>query len=79
VKSLLTYQEAADFLSVPLGTLYSWVSQKRIPVIRFSQRCVRFDPEALEAWLAERVTPVRSPSTPQISSSQSTRRGRSRR
>jgi excisionase family DNA binding protein len=62
MKRLLTYKEAAYFLSVPLGTLYSWVSLQRVPHIRISQRCVRFDQAALEEWLAERALPGRTAS-----------------
>ncbi len=59
---LLDYQEAADLLGVRRGTLYAWVSQKRLPFIRFSGRCVRFEEAALLAWVAEhRVTPTGLP------------------
>jgi len=48
---LWTYQQVAEYLGVPVGTVYAWVSQRRIPFIRISGRCVRFDPEAINAWL----------------------------
>jgi len=48
---LLDYEQAAEFLGVRRGTLYAWVSLKRVPHIRFSARCVRFDRVELEAWV----------------------------
>ncbi len=50
----LTYAEASDYLGLPVGTLYAWVSEKRIPHIRLGARTVRFDPAELVRWLDER-------------------------
>jgi excisionase family DNA binding protein len=56
-RPLLGYREAAQLLGVPRGTLYAWVSEGRIPHIRFSGRMVRFDPDEIEAWIdAQRVS-----------------------
>ncbi len=55
---LLTYSQASELLGVPIATLYSWVSTRRIPHIRFSKRTVRFAPEQLKLWAdAQRVAP----------------------
>lgn len=51
---LLTYQGASQLLGVPVGTLYNWVSLKRIPFIRLTERMVRFDAAELARWLNER-------------------------
>ena len=57
--NLLDYQEAAQLLGVTRGTLYAWVSQKRLPFIRFSGRCVRFERDVLLKWIAKhRVAPA---------------------
>jgi excisionase family DNA binding protein len=48
----LTYDEAARYLGVPKGTLYSLVSTQRIPHVRMGRRLVRFRKADLEAWLA---------------------------
>ena len=67
---LLTYDEAAEFLGVRRGTLYAWVSQRRIPHLRLSARSVRFDKQELTAWVeARRVgqeacAPTRRESSP---------------
>ena len=51
MKKLMTYVEMAQRLGIAQGTLYSWVSRKRIPHVRFGPRCVRFDPIAVTEWL----------------------------
>ncbi len=50
-KELVSYQEAAQFLGLPLGTLYSLVSQRRIPHKRFGNRLVRFSKKELVEWI----------------------------
>jgi excisionase family DNA binding protein len=47
--------EVAEFLKLAVGTVYHLLSQKRIPCVRISSRCVRFDPQTIEAWVAERM------------------------
>ena len=51
---LMTYQQAADYLQVPIGTLYNWVSLQKIPHVRMSARSVRFRVSELEQWLHTR-------------------------
>ena len=48
---LLTYKQAAKILQLKMGTLYSLVSQKRIPHVRISGRMVRFKPSELDRWV----------------------------
>ena len=50
---MMGYAEAAEFLGVPKGTLYSLVSRGRIPHYRIGPRFVRFRQEELEQWLHE--------------------------
>jgi len=47
---LLTVVEAAR-LNLSPGTLYHLISQRRIPVVRISSRCVRFRRQALIVWI----------------------------
>ena len=54
----LSYQQAASLLGVPVGTLYAWVHQKRVPHIRISGRLVRFDRTELVSWLEGRRVPA---------------------
>lgn len=61
-KLLIDIEELSDLTGFSTGTLYHWVSQKRIPVVRISARCVRFRVSDVEAWLVEKVQPVNNAS-----------------
>lgn len=52
--ALLTYEQAAAYLSTPINTLRSMVHRKTVPHIRMGPRSVRFRRETLDRWLAER-------------------------
>ena len=45
-------EEAADYLNLPLNTLYKMVSQGKIPVVKLN-RNNRFDPRMLAEWIKE--------------------------
>ena len=49
---LLTYEEAAQLLSIKRATLYSLVHHRRIPHVRLGPRFVRFSRAELEQWVA---------------------------
>jgi excisionase family DNA binding protein len=55
---LLTVVEAAHFLSLAPGSVYHLISQRRIPVVRISARCVRFSRNALLKWLEGMSNPL---------------------
>jgi excisionase family DNA binding protein len=42
MERLLTVNELAKLLNISSGTVYHWISEDRLPVVRFSKRCVRF-------------------------------------
>ncbi len=48
-ENLLEVNEAAALLRVKPGTLYSWVSKKKVP-FRKVGACVRFDRSELMDW-----------------------------
>lgn len=48
---LWTIDEAAEYLHLNKYSLYHLVSQKRIPVVKLSARCIRFSREALLGWI----------------------------
>jgi excisionase family DNA binding protein len=50
---LFSYREAAKFLRLPVGTLYSMVHERRIPHVRMGVRLVRFPRPELERWVRE--------------------------
>lgn len=43
---LLTVEEAAEFLSVPVSTIYHWTSRREIPMVRVG-RHLRFEKDVL--------------------------------
>ena len=56
---LITYKKAAEYLDLPVGTLYAWVHEKKIPHVRLGKRTVRFDQDELARWVAAGRQPVR--------------------
>jgi excisionase family DNA binding protein len=48
---LLTAAEVANLTGFAEGTIRHYVSQRRIPFIRISARCVRFRRSDIESWL----------------------------
>lgn len=57
MKELMNIEETAAYLGVKTGTLYHWISEARIPVIRLSVRAVRFRKSDLDKWLDELTSP----------------------
>jgi excisionase family DNA binding protein len=51
MEKLLTIRELADRLRISPGTAYHWLSEGRLPCIRFSARCVRFRESEIEEML----------------------------
>ena len=51
---LWNVEEVAAFLGLAIGSVYHLVSQGRIPCVRLSARCLRFDPEAIAVWVSEK-------------------------
>jgi excisionase family DNA binding protein len=60
---MLTYGQAAQYLNVPVGTLYDWVHRKVVPHVRLGPRLVRFPRSALVQWLDERSVDGRAVAT----------------
>ena len=54
---LLTVAEVAKLTGFSEGTLRHWVSQHRIPVVRFSSRCVRFNRNEILKWIEAHSRP----------------------
>jgi len=48
---LLTIRELAERLNIAEGTAYHWLSQGRLPCVRFSSRCVRFREDDVQKML----------------------------
>lgn len=54
---LLDVGEAAIYLGVAPGSLYHMVSERRVPCIRLSTRCLRFRKAALDRFIEEKSVP----------------------
>ncbi|MBI5500858.1 MAG: helix-turn-helix domain-containing protein [Deltaproteobacteria bacterium] len=53
MNDFMTYAEAAEFLHVKVGTLYSMTARRQLPHHRLGARIVRFSRADLIAWVAQ--------------------------
>lgn len=53
-RPLLTYSEVAERLNVSTRHVRTFVAEGRLRPIHLSSRCVRFDPDDLDAFLRRR-------------------------
>lgn len=51
---LLTIKQLSEKLSVPVSTLYQWVNEQKIPVVRLPNG-LRFDEKKIQSWVDERT------------------------
>ncbi len=59
-RRLVSIQEAGDYLGLSVHTVYTMVSQRRVPFVKVG-RLVKFDLALLDAWIAKRtVMPITS-------------------
>jgi excisionase family DNA binding protein len=63
LEKLLTVNELAELLNVAPGSIYHWISQDRLPVVRFSKRCVRFREADVTKLMDELQSPRHQRST----------------
>jgi predicted DNA-binding transcriptional regulator AlpA len=47
-------EDVARFLGLSVGSIYHLSSAARIPCIRLSARCLRFQPSVIRAWINEK-------------------------
>jgi excisionase family DNA binding protein len=52
MRRLITIQEAAEYTGLSVHTLYTMVSQKRIPYVKLG-RLTKFDPKAIDTWIGQ--------------------------
>lgn len=48
---LLNVREAAEYLGLSVGTVYHQCSERRLPCIRLSNRCLRFRKSMLDEYI----------------------------
>ena len=58
-RRFLDVKEAAEYLGLAASTLYTMVSQRRIPYTKMG-RCTKFDRLELDQWIASHAVKVRS-------------------
>lgn len=51
-KRLVDIKELSKFIGISKSTLYTWVSQKRIPYVKCGHS-VRFDLKVIEDWIVK--------------------------
>lgn len=56
---LLTIKQLSEKLSVPVSTLYQWVNEQKIPVVRLPNG-LRFDEKKIQIWVDERTVKSKS-------------------
>lgn len=58
VRRLLTVEEAAQYTGLSVHTLYTMVSQRRIPFVK-AGRLTKFDLTMLDKWITDNSVPAR--------------------
>lgn len=56
LSKLLTVEQLADYLQVPVQTVYYWRTKRTAPGARYVGRHLRFREEDVAAWLEEQET-----------------------
>ena len=57
---LMSVPEAAAYTGVSPDTIYTWVSQRRIPFTKMG-KLVKFDVELLDQWIKQKTVMPMSP------------------
>ncbi|MFC1631826.1 helix-turn-helix domain-containing protein [Candidatus Omnitrophota bacterium] len=52
-KRFIGVRELSNYLTITVGTLYVWVSQRRIPFVKING-ATRFDLKEIDAWLKDK-------------------------
>ncbi|OGR54253.1 MAG: hypothetical protein A3I11_07245 [Elusimicrobia bacterium RIFCSPLOWO2_02_FULL_39_32] len=50
-RKLLNVEELSEYIGTPVGTLYQWVSQRKIPYVKLG-RSTKFDVEKIREWIS---------------------------
>ena len=56
-KRLINIKELAEYTGIPIKSLYNWVSQKKIPYVKFG-RLVRFKLEDIDRIINENTVNI---------------------
>lgn len=58
MEKLLSVDEVADYLGIPVNTLYQWRHKNTGPKAFRIGRFLRYDPAAVRGWLADQSEPT---------------------
>lgn len=58
MEKLLSVDEVADYLGIPVNTLYQWRHKGTGPTAFRVGRFLRYDPGAVRSWLADHSEPA---------------------
>lgn len=64
-EKLMTVEELSEKLGLSITTIYQAVWKKRIPAIKVSKKCLRFDPTEIRKWLESKKTQIVEPAPKQ--------------
>ncbi len=51
-KRLININELSEYMDLSVSTIYSWVSQRRIPFVKCG-RLTKFDLQRIDEWIKE--------------------------
>jgi len=51
-KRLININELSEYIGLSISTIYSWVSQRRIPFVKCG-RLTKFDLQRIDEWIEE--------------------------
>lgn len=51
-KRLININELSEYIGLSISTIYSWVSQRRIPFVKCG-RLTKFDLQRIDEWIKE--------------------------
>lgn len=52
-KRLLSIDELAEYIAVPKGTIYNWISLRKLPFVKIGRR-VKFDKQDIDKIIDKR-------------------------
>ncbi len=55
MRRLWSVEEVSDYLGIPVKTLYQWKWRGEGPPVRKIGRHLRYDPDAVRRWVADRA------------------------
>jgi excisionase family DNA binding protein len=65
MERLFTIDDVCEITGLRPSTIYAMISQKKIPVVKISGRCVRFREKDIERWIEEKTIGAESSKAPQ--------------